>query len=81
MDDFIDKDMDNMYMKVELANDKVNIFGQNVTPNDFMILVSYVIKDVSNKTGVPYKSLIEIIEKAFDTGVFDDFKDLNEELN
>lgn len=81
MDDFIDKDMDNMYMKVEVKNDKLNIFGTNVTPNDFMILVSYVIKDISNKTGVPCKSLVESVLRGFDTGVFDNLKDLNEELN
>ena len=75
------KKNDNKYIKIELKNDKINIFGQNVTPNDFMILVSYVIKDVSNKTGVPYKAIIERIIKGFDTGAFDDLKDLNEELN
>lgn len=81
MDNVIDKDMDNTYMKVEMKNDKLEILGTNVTPNDFLILVSYVIKDLSIKTGVTHKILIDSITSFFDTGAFDNLIDSNEELN
>lgn len=73
--------MDSTYMKIEMKDEKLQIEGKNVTPNDFVILVSYVIKDISNKTSVPANTIIESIKLSFESGLLDDLKALREEMH